>query len=172
MARTHTLKDRVKQIIGAYKKITHEKFLYNKRDDLRKRYHRIRVWYLLNSKARGYSIMRMEFTRKVHFGIHQWHTLFAKGITTKERRYDSLHSIFTQAVLPAINAKGGNDWRFISVLCWTGITTVPVTKERKQAAVREFAFGDLRQTKNPTASRKRDSAPKKRTANARNRHRR
>lgn len=148
MARLTTLRDRIKTIIRRYKKINKQKFLYNSKRDLNARFNRILVWWLINNPDTGYSIMRMEFKRKPLFTVKQWHTLFESGLDTPERHYDSLYTIFTQAVLPAINV-GGTKWRFISLLAWTA------------------AIDDLRQTKNSKASRKRHQKSKKGNANAR-----
>lgn len=149
MARVTTLKDRVRQIIRRYKRINKHRFLYNTKRDLAGRYNRIKVYFLIHEQERGYSIFPFEFKRKVQFTVPQWTQLFSKSL----KGYDSLYNIFTQAVLPAINNKGGSQWRFKALLGWTGVD-------------------DLRQGKDSAKRSARDKTAKKRTANARNPRRR
>lgn len=132
MARVKTLRERVESIIRKYKHVNPEKYLYNNKTELKRTYKRIKVWFLIHDEQRGYSIMNMEFKRVLPMNVAQWSDMYKKGYGS----YNSLYNIFTQAVLPAINNKGGNQWRFISLLCWTGVN-------------------DLRRAKNPAASRRR-----------------
>lgn len=120
MARVATLRDRVAGIIRKYKHVSPHKFFYNDKSDLRERYTKIKVWYLIHDPLRGYSVLNMDFRRKEPMTVSEW------GRMHKERvgKYDSLYNVFTQAVLPAINNKGGNAWRFISLLGWTGLRDI------------------------------------------------
>lgn len=149
MARVVTLRDKIRAIIRKWKFVTSKRFLYNKKTELRRRTKRIKVWFLIHDADRGYSIFAFEFKRKIAFNVADWTALFQR----KHKGYDSLYSIFTQAVLPAINNKGGSHWRFISLLAWTGLH-------------------DIRQGKDSAADRGRDKATKKRAANARDSGRR
>lgn len=149
MARMHSLKDRVRQIIRRYKKINGHKFVYNKRSDLQARYFRIQVWFLIHDADKGYSIFPFIFRRKVAFSVPQWTRLFKTPLGD----YNALFSIFTQAILPAINNKGGNNWTYKALLAWTGIH-------------------DLRPAEDSNTSRRRNKTVKKRDANARHRGRR
>jgi hypothetical protein len=149
MARAKTIRERAEEITRKYKKVNAHKFLFNKKGDLKARYKRIKAWFLIHDEQRGYSIMAMEFKRKALMSVEEWTALFKTG----SGPYQSLYSIFTQAVLPAINNKGGNKWTFTSLLAWAGLR-------------------DLRQSKNPDASRTRNKPAKKRNANAHHSNRR
>lgn len=144
MARVTTLKDRVRAIIRKYKRVNNKRFLYNEKRELKGRYSRIKVYFLIHDEKRGYSIFPFEFKRAMLFSVPEWTKLLTKPLG----KYDSLYSIFTQAVLPAINNKGGSRWRFISLLGWTGVH-------------------DLRQGKHSTKRKSGNKATKKRTTNAR-----
>jgi len=148
MARVTTLKDRVRAIISKYKRIDNHRFLYNTQKDLQRRYQRIKVYYLIHDEERGYSIFPFEWKRKISFSVPQWTDLFTKPFAG----YNSLDSIFKQAVLPAINNKGGSQWRFKALLGWTGI--------------------DLRQGKDKPERSTGNKTTKKGPANARNSRRR
>lgn len=151
MARVTTLRDRLKEIMRHYKKIDPHKFLYNRKPELAKKYKRIRVWFLINDKERGYSVMRMEFKRKEHMRVSEW----VKAFRARYKGRESLYNIITQAVLPAINNKGGNAWSFVSLLAWTGLPDIDA----------------IQQTKNTAASGRRNKTFKKRNANAGSRNR-
>jgi hypothetical protein len=149
MPRVVTLKDRVKQIIRKYKHINPSRFVYNKKSEYSKKYKRIRVWFLIHDKKRGYSIFIYELKRKSIFSVIEWTGLLQKNYGG----YESIYSVFTQSILPAINNKSGAAWRFISLIAWTGLN-------------------DIRQVKNPAGSMRGNKAVKKGNANARNTARR
>lgn len=149
MAKVVTLRDRVKGIMRQYKKVNAHRFLYNTKGDLLRKYSRIKCYFLIHDSDRGYSIFPFIFKRATLFSVSEWTTLMTKTVG----KYDSLYSIFTQAVLPAINNKGGSTWRFKSLLGWSGLN-------------------DLRPGKNPTAHRAGNKTSKKRTANERSKRRR
>lgn len=143
MARVRTLRDRVQEIVRRYKFVNAQKFCFNKKSELQKRFKRITCWYLIHDVDRGYSVMKMDFKRVMPMSVDTWARLHRQPV----EGYDSLYSIFTQAVLPAINNKGGNKWSFTSLLAW--------------------ASSDRRSTKNPSASRRGNKTANKRNANAR-----
>lgn len=149
MARSRSLRSRIAEIVRRYKHVNKKKFFYNKPVELRRTYRRISVWYLIQDPERGYSIMNMEYKRLLAMHVGTWAKLHQEGIGS----YASLYSVFTQSVLPAINNKGGNKWRFVSMLGWAGVRAD-------------------RSAKSSTASRGRNKAAKKRNANARRRRRR
>ncbi len=146
--RPRTIRQRAEEITRKYKKVNAQKFLFNTKKDLKRRYKRIKAWFLIHDEERGYSIMSMEFKRKEIMSVAEWTALFK----TPRGNYQSLYNIFTQAVLPAINNKGGNQWHFVSLLAWTGLL-------------------DIRQAKNSTAPRKWDTTAKKRHAKSHRRNR-
>lgn len=148
MARVLTLRERVKEIIRRYKHVNGQKFCYNSDAELKRRYKRITVWYLIHDKERGYSVMKLQFKRIMPMNVDTWARLHREAIG----EYKSLYSILTQAILPAINNKGGNAWKFISLLAWAGAS-------------------DNRPAKNTAASRGRNKTTKKRSPNARRRDR-
>jgi len=139
-----TLRERVAELRRKYKHVNPFKFFYNKAGELKARYKRIRVWYLIHDKDIGYSVMRMDYKRLMTMNVSKWTELHR----TKVGEYNSLYSIFTQAVLPAINNKGGNQWRFKSLIGWAGLS-------------------DSRSAKDSAASRRRHKTSKKGNANAR-----
>lgn len=153
MARITTLQDRVRQIIRQYAHVNNHRYLYNKKSELKGRFTHVKCWFLIHDSERGYSIFPFTFKRKAMFTIPQWTRLFKSVVG----EYQPLISIFTQAVLPAINNKGGSNWRFKSLLCWTGITM-----DNRDA---------LSKTKNTAKRRRRNTTTKKRHANARSRNR-
>ena len=108
--------------------------------------------------------------------VEQWARLFQHRLRIESRGptpgfYEPLFLIFTQLVLPAINNRGGAQWKFKALIGWTGIEIVD--RIAKEKSVRKFAFGDdLRQAKDSTARSKRNSTAKKRDANARGSRRR
>jgi len=148
MARVVTLRDRIRRLIRRYKRINRHRYLYNSKRDLKGRFNRVTVHFLIHDEERGYSIFPFEFKRKKLFSVPEWTKLIAKPYGG----YDSLYSIFTQAVLPAINNKGGAQWRFKALLAWT-------------------RADDLRQGKDSNTRSRGNQAIKKGSANARNRRR-
>lgn len=159
MARVVTLKDKVRAIKRRYKFVTSKRFLYNKKAELRRKYVRVRIWWLIHDPDRGYSIFPMEFKRAARrLTVEQWATLIKDGLHLPSRPptpdfLEPIITIFKQAVLPAINNKGGSKWRFISLMAWTGAD-------------------DIRQGKHSAARPARHKTTKKRAANERNRRRR
>lgn len=120
MARVQTLRKRVQEIIRRYKHVNAQKFCYNKKSELNRKFKRIRVWYLIHDKARGYSVLKMEYKRIMPMNVETWARLHRKPVGN----YQPLYNIFTQAILPAINNKGGNSWAFISLLAWAGVHAI------------------------------------------------
>lgn len=166
MARVTTLQDRVKEITRKYKHINGHRFVFNKRSELKGRFTHIKCWFLIHDSERGYSIFPFTFKRKAMFSVPEWTRLFKRAVGS----YQPLMSIFTQAVLPAINNKGGNNWRFKALLCWTGVITFTDTQRK---AGSRFAQPDaVQQAENISGNRRRDKTPNKRNANARKRNRR
>lgn len=149
MARIATLRERVQAIIRKWEYVNAQKFLYNDKRELRQYYKKIKVWYLIHDSERGYSIINLTFNRKEQMSVAQWSTLHKKRVGN----YDSLYNVFTQAILPAINNKGGNAWRFISLLCWTG-------------------QDELQRAKDTASPKRRNKTSKARNAKPRNRNRR
>lgn len=144
-----TLRERIDKIRKRYKYVNANRYFYNKKSDLRKSYNRIRCWFLIHDDERGYSVFDFEFRRKLTFKLEEWTRLFKH----KVHNYEALETVLTQSVLPAINAKSGAEWTFVTLLGWTGID-------------------DIQQGKDSTAHRKRNRSTKKRTANARGSNRR
>jgi len=143
-----TLKRFLNGLKRRYKKVTPKRFLYNTSADLRKKYSSIKVNALLYSTEKGYSMMAFDQRTKKALSLSQWTTKF----TRETKAYGhSVHNILTQRILPAIRNKSGDDWRFISLIGWSG--------------------NAIQQAKNTNKS-KRDKTTKKRNANARNKHRR
>lgn len=117
MARQSSLKGRLKKILRRYKKISPKRFLYNDRRALKQSYKHIRAWFLIHDDTLGYSIMMVAFRRKESYHVESWTEAFnAAGFVGTE----SLFRIYTTRILPAINAKGGNHWRFKSLIGWSG----------------------------------------------------
>lgn len=150
MARVNTLKDRVRAIIRKYKRVNNHRYLYNNKADLQGTYNRIKLWWLIQEEKRGYSIFPMEFKRLVAFTVPEWTKLIKQPYGGYK---SSIYSIFTQAVLPAINNKGGSSWRFVALLAWT-------------------SADGLRPSKDSAKRSTGNKATKKRDANARHTHRR
>lgn len=119
MARQSSLGGRLKKIKRKYKHISPRRFLYNDKQALKQRYKFIKVWFLIHDEKLGYSIMLTTFRRKKSFSVRQWSKAFSLPdiVGTK-----ALFVIYTVDILPAINNKGGNHWRFKSVIGWTGDT--------------------------------------------------
>ncbi len=139
-----TLKDRIRQIIRKYKHINPARYLYNRKSELGKKFQRLRVWFLIHDKKRGYSIFIYELKRIKTYSVIEWTGLLQKNYGG----YEIIYSVFTQSILPAINTKSGAAWRFVSLLAWTGIN-------------------DIRQGENPVRNKRRNKTIKKRNANAR-----
>jgi len=61
--------------------------------------------------------MMTGFNRKDSYSVDSWTRAFqhAGFVGTK-----SLFQIYTLDILPAINNKGGNHWRFKALIGWTG----------------------------------------------------
>lgn len=141
-----TIKDKINRLKRRYKKITNKRFVYNKKVELTRSYKSIVCWYLINDQAKGYSIFRCPFRRKEPMTVSQWVRYFTHSLKRGDRRLAPLHEILTQTILPAINNKGGNEWRFISLIAWTG------------------QLNDYPESKDSATSKKRNHASKKRIA--------
>lgn len=152
MSRVSTLRDRVREIRRKFKHVNSFRYFYNNKRDLKRRLHRIKIWFLIHDMEKGYSIFPIEFKRAVAMGVEQWRRLFTKQITIGERTYDPIFPIFVLKVLPAINVRNASAWKFKTVIGWTG-------------------WNDLRQAGNPHTRSKRHKTAKKRNANARYSHR-
>lgn len=150
MARVRTLKQRIAEVIRKYKHIDKNRFVYNRKPELKGRFNAIRVWILINDASRGYSIFSFRMQRKLILGVKEWERFFN---TPLDGYKHSLYTNITQGILPAINNKSGTEWRFISLLAWT-------------------RGDDLHRRKNTAKSHTGHKAAKKRNANARNTNRR
>jgi hypothetical protein len=117
MAQHLSIQEKAAQLKRRYKHISPDRFLYNKKSELRLRWRIITAWFVIHDEGRGFSIMNMDFRRKERPGVRQWLKGFTRpGIVGEV----SLMHVFTQLVLPAINNKGGASWRFKALLAWTG----------------------------------------------------
>lgn len=159
MARVTTLKSKLREIRRKFKKVNSRRFFYNKKSDLAGRYNRIKCWFLIHDKEKGYSIFPIEFKRGQLMTLPIWTRLltedYVDGISKHPSPgvYESIFRIFTQKILPAINVRSGNQWRFKTLIGWTAYTD------------------DFRPDKNSAARTSGDKTTKKRTANARNTNR-
>ena len=118
MARQTSLKGKLLKLRRRYKKVSKERFFYNNFSELKAEYSSISCWFLIHDDRIGYSIMNMSFrvSRESPLPVGIW----AQRFTTNVMGWDSLFFIFTQKVLPAINNRGGNQWKFKSLIGWTG----------------------------------------------------
>lgn len=147
--RNLTIKQRLKALKRRYAKVSKKRFFYNKPAELKRRYSSIHSWFLIQDEERGYSIFPFTIQRKKSFSLREWETLFKKPYGG----YESIYSVFTQAVLPAINNRSGANWRFVALIGWAG-------------------KNDLREVKDSSRNKRRHKTTNKRNANARNRNRR
>ena len=116
MPRHSTMKDQLAKLKRRYKHVSPERFFYNKPGELRQKYKEILVWFLIHDEKRGHSIFAPRFRVGDPLPIPQWARRFENAV-------GSLHpllAILNQNILPAINAKGGKDWKFKAVIGWTG----------------------------------------------------
>lgn len=113
-----SLRDRIGALRSRYKFISPSRFLYNDNKELRRRYKKIQVWFLITDTGLGASIHPPTFGRAKAYSVKQWEKAFTvPGIVGEV----SVMGIYTGTILPAMNAKGGRDWKFSSVIAWTGI---------------------------------------------------
>ena len=148
MGKQVTIREKLRGIIRRYKHINPHKYLYNRKSDLQGRFTHITIWVLLHDDKLGYSIFRYVQRRKDPRNVAQWTALF----TSAEAPHFSLYQVLTQVILPAGLNRTGKNWKFKSLLCWTG------------------GVSDLSPVKN-TAAPKTNKSAKKRTSNARNTNR-
>lgn len=128
MAQHLTLNEKAAQLKRLYKHISPDRFLYNKKAELARRYRVITAWFVIHDETRGFSIMNMDFRRKERPGIRQWLKGFTRpGIVGEV----SLMHVFSQIVLPAMNNKTGAQWRFKALLAWTGKLDSPKIRDSK-----------------------------------------
>jgi len=116
MPRHSTMKDQLAKLKRRYRHVSSERFFYNKAGELRRKYTEILVWFLIHDEKRGHSIFAPRFRVGDSLPISQWARRFENAV-------GSLHpllAILNQNILPAINAKGGKDWKFKAVIGWTG----------------------------------------------------
>src|SRR5438045_3509088 len=125
--RNMTIKQRLKQLKRRYAKVSRQKFFYNNKRELSARYSAIYVWWLIQDNERGYSIFPFTAQRKLAFTVAEWTKLFKHPYGG----YESIYSVFTQAVLPAINVRSGSSWRFVSLIGWSGKIDLPKTDNNK-----------------------------------------
>lgn len=147
--RNLTIRKRLAQLKRRYSKVTSFKFFYNRKPELKKKYHAIFVWFLIQEPDRGYSIFPFIAQRKKFFTVREWVKLMQHPFGG----YDSIYSVFTQAVLPAINNRSGSQWRFVSLIGWAGKS-------------------DIRKNNDTSKRSRRNKTPKKRISHARSRNRR
>lgn len=152
MSRVSTLRDRVREIRRKFKHVNSFRYFYNNKRDLQRRIHRVKIWFLIHDMEKGYSIFPMEFKRAMSMSVESWRKLFTKQITIGGKTYDPIFPIFVLKVLPAINVRNASEWKFKTVIGWTG-------------------WNDIRQTRHSNTRKKRHSTAKKRNANARRRNR-
>jgi hypothetical protein len=168
MARVKTLRARVREIRRKYKKVNRDRFFYNKKRDLSGRYNRIKCWFLIHDSEKGYSVFPIEFKRHQLMTVPTWTRLLNHDIHDGISKpptpgvYESIFSIFTQKILPAINVRSGNTWKFKALIGWAA--SFEEKKKERNA---------IRSTKNSAAHRARNKTSKKRHADARHssRHR-
>lgn len=126
MAQHLSLNEKAAQLERLYKHISPDRFLYNKKAELTRRYRIITAWFVIHDDGRGFSIMNMDFRRKERPGVRQWLKGFTQpGIVGEV----SLMHVFTQLVLPAMNNKSGGAWRFKALLAWTGKLDTPKVRD-------------------------------------------
>lgn len=123
--RNLTIKQRLKALKRRYSKVSPKKFFYNEKRELKRSYSRIHTWFLIQDQERGYSIFPFDVQRKTAFTVAEWTKLFKHPYGG----YESIYSVFTQAVLPAINNRSGASWRFIALIGWAGKHDLPKTKD-------------------------------------------
>ena len=116
MARHATMQDQLNTIRRKYKKVSPVRFFYNKPKELKQRYKQILVWFLIHDEQRGHSIFSPRFRVGDSLSVNQW----AQRFSAKVKDLRPLLEVLTQSILPAINAKGGKDWKFKAVIGWTG----------------------------------------------------
>jgi hypothetical protein len=122
MAQALSLRGKADALRRRFRHVSPNRFFYNKRAELSRRYRVITTWFIIHDAGRGYSIMNMDFRRKERPGIRQWLRGFTEpGIVGEV----SLMHVFTQLVLPAINTKTGSEWKFKALLGWTGKLDTP-----------------------------------------------
>lgn len=156
MARVTTLKAKLREIRRKYKKVNAHRFFYNKKKDLSGSYNRIKCWFLIHDMEKGYSIFPIEFKRGQLMTVPIWTRLltedYVDGISKHPSPgvYESIFRIFTQKILPAINVRSGNQWKFKTLIGWSAYTD------------------DFRQGKDSPTHTAGNKTTKKRTSNARN----
>lgn len=110
----------VKKILSSikrkYSKVTPDKYFYNTKPDLKKKTPRIKLWIRVHDEQKGNSVLELTLKRKQITTRDDWEKLIRKS----HKGYHSIHKIITQNLLPAINNKRGDEWKFISVVGWTG----------------------------------------------------
>lgn len=150
MARVQTLEQRVQAVIRRYKYVDKNRFVYNQKSETKGTFNKIKVWLLIHDEQRGYSIFEFNMQRRSMFTIKDWQRLFKEPHSGYK---ESLYTVITQSILPAINNRAGSEWVFKTLLAWTRVD-------------------DLPKRKNSATSSKRNKATKKGASNARNTNRR
>lgn len=160
MARTTTLKQKLREIRRKYKYVNNHRFFYNKKEDLKGQFNRIKCWFLIHDLEKGYSIFPIEFKRAQLMTVPVWTGLLSKDYVDGSSGYpspgvyESIFKIFTQKILPAINVRSGNQWKFKTLIGWTAWAD------------------DFRQGRDTDTRTTGNKATKKRNANARDSGRR
>lgn len=111
-----TIREKILTLKRNFPRRTSYGFLYNRKSDLKRKYTNIIMYCLIYSKQKGFSFFVWNPHRrgKIHtaLGWNAW--INQEGLT-----------IVMDAVLSAINAKGGNDWQFNRLIGFSGADYQP-----------------------------------------------
>ena len=130
MPRHATMQDQLAKIRRKYHHVSPERFFYNKPQELRRKYKEILVWFLIHDEQRGHSIFSPRFRVADPLPISQWARRFENAVGALH----PLLAILNKNILPAINAKGGKDWKFKALIGWTGYNEPKKPKDSRVSA--------------------------------------
>mgnify|MGYP003449225472 CR=1 FL=1 len=117
MPRHRTMQDQLATLKRKYHHVSPLRFFYNKPAELRKRYKEIIVWFLIHdTDSDRNSIFSPRFRVATAMPLADWSRRFENPVGSLV----PLLNILNQNILPAINAKGGRDWKFKALIGWTG----------------------------------------------------
>ena len=121
MPRHASMADQLAKLKRRYRHVSPQRFFYNKPGELRKRVKEILVWFLIHDDTRGHSIFAPRFRVAQALTVKEWAFRFTNPLVRFEKTpLLPLVDTLAKNILPAINAKGGKDWKFKAVIGWTG----------------------------------------------------
>jgi hypothetical protein len=123
MNKETTIKRYLLKLRRRYKKVSEFRYFYNRKPELKKRFWKIHTYILMHDENFGYSIMTpiLKTREKIKLSVGQWRDLWSKKKVYRGVKLPALFDIVVTAIIPAINNKRGSEWKFVSLIGWSGV---------------------------------------------------